>query len=240
MATSNGAPGKPMKHVGLRMVLSFLLVASLPALILFTSSGRLDWWEAWVMVGVMAVTTGASRALIMKKQPDLVTERASWTKASGAKAWDLKLMPFVAIYGPVLFWLGAGLDKRWNATPALPAWLEGAAFLIILAGYAFSTWAFLENRFFAAVVRIQTDRGQVVVQSGPYHFVRHPGYAGAVLGYLLTPVALGALWAYVPGILLIGAVVLRTALEDRTLMAELPGYQEYAQKTKWRLLPGVW
>lgn len=240
MATSNGASGKPMKHVGLRMVLSFLLVASLPALILFISSGQLDWWEAWAMVGVMAVTTGVSRALIMKKQPDLVAERAAWTKASGAKAWDLKLMPFVAIYGPLLFWLGAGLDKRWNATPVLPFWLEGLALVIILAGYGFSTWAFLENRFFAAVVRIQTDRGQVVVQSGPYHFVRHPGYAGAVLGYMLTPVALGALWAYVPGLLLIGAVVLRTALEDRTLLAELPGYQEYAQKTKWRLLPGVW
>jgi protein-S-isoprenylcysteine O-methyltransferase Ste14 len=96
------------------------------------------------------------------------------------------------------------------------------------------------NRFFAAVVRIQSDRDHKVVTGGPYRVVRHPGYAGGIWAWLATPLMLGTLWAYIPALLTIAAMVVRTALEDQTLHSELPGYAEYAQHTRYRLLPGVW
>jgi protein-S-isoprenylcysteine O-methyltransferase Ste14 len=107
-------------------------------------------------------------------------------------------------------------------------------------GYVLSSWALLENRFFSGVVRIQKDRGHQVVSTGPYGFVRHPGYAGALLAYLVTPVLLDSTWAFIPAVLMAGVVILRTALEDRTLQEELPGYKDYARKTRYRLLPGIW
>ena len=96
------------------------------------------------------------------------------------------------------------------------------------------------NRFFSGTVRIQEEREHRVVTRGPYHYVRHPGYAGAILFDLGTPPALGALWAFIPALLTVIFVFVRTALEDRTLNEELAGYQEYTQQVRYRLLPGVW
>jgi protein-S-isoprenylcysteine O-methyltransferase Ste14 len=139
-----------------------------------------------------------------------------------------------------LTWLVAGLDKRWNGSPALPLTVELGAFAIVIVGYWISVWALIANKFFSAVVRIQKERGHTVVTTGPYRFVRHPGYAGGVIAYLATPLALGTLWAYLPMGLILCALALRTALEDRTLQDELPGYAEYAARVRYRLLPGIW
>ncbi len=133
-----------------------------------------------------------------------------------------------------------GLDYRWQASGPVAPWLKWTALVLLIAGYAFSLWALIANRFFSTVVRIQRERGHTVVSSGPYRFVRHPGYAGGLLYYLMTPLLLGTLWGFVPVTLEIGLVVLRTALEDRTLQAELPGYADYARRVRYRLIPGVW
>ena len=98
----------------------------------------------------------------------------------------------------------------------------------------------MTNRFFSAIVRIQTDRGHTVITDGPYRFVRHPGYAGGLIWYVMTPLILGTLWAYVPTLFVIALTVLRTSLEDKTLQAELPGYQEYTRQTRYRLVLGIW
>ena len=98
----------------------------------------------------------------------------------------------------------------------------------------------MANRFFAAVVRIQEDRGHTVISSGPYRVVRHPGYAGGTWTWLAMPLMLGTLWSYIPAIATVAFICLRTALEDRTLRKELPGYAEYAQRTRYRLVPGIW
>ncbi len=223
-----------------RIAAGFVFVALLPLAILFAAAGRTDWWEAWAMAGVFAVATIASRAVLIVKQPDLATERVRWTGGQDVKSWDKSLMPIVALHGPMLMLLAAGLDKRFNGSPPLPLALELAALAVIAAGYAFSAWALAVNRFFSAVVRIQTDRAHTVVTTGPYRFVRHPGYAGGLAGHLVMPLALGTLWAFIPALLTIGALVARTWLEDRVLQAELPGYTAYAQKTRYRLVPGVW
>jgi protein-S-isoprenylcysteine O-methyltransferase Ste14 len=109
---------------------------------------------------------------------------------------------------------------------------------VILLGYVLGSWALIENRFFSGVVRIQKDRDHHVVTTGPYRFIRHPGYAGALWTYLATPVLLDSSWAFLPALFLLGILVLRTSLEDRTLQAELPGYAEYAQE-RFRLFPSL-
>jgi protein-S-isoprenylcysteine O-methyltransferase Ste14 len=98
----------------------------------------------------------------------------------------------------------------------------------------------LVNRFFSAVVRIQRDREHTVVTSGPYRLIRHPGYAGALITSLAIPLLLGSLWALIPAALVVCLLILRTALEDRTLQEKLDGYREYAGRVRYRLLPGVW
>ncbi|MGZ9223107.1 MAG: methyltransferase family protein, partial [Anaerolineales bacterium] len=114
------------------------------------------------------------------------------------------------------------------------------ALIVIILGFLFGSWAMVENRFFSGVVRIQKDRGHHVISSGPYRFVRHPGYAGALWTYVFLPMLLDSIWALIPAFLVIGVLVLRTALEDKTLQEELPGYKEFARKTRYRLIPGIW
>jgi protein-S-isoprenylcysteine O-methyltransferase Ste14 len=114
------------------------------------------------------------------------------------------------------------------------------AVVVIILGYLLGTWAMLENRFFSGVVRIQVDRGHTVVSTGPYAWIRHPGYAGALVVYLLTPILLDSIWALIPALMLALALIIRTALEDQTLQVELPGYEEFTKKTPYRLLPGIW
>jgi protein-S-isoprenylcysteine O-methyltransferase Ste14 len=107
-------------------------------------------------------------------------------------------------------------------------------------GGLFAQWAAMENAFFSAVVRIQEDRGQTVVTTGPYRYIRHPGYAGGLVFYLSVPIALGSLWALLPVLATLALTLLRTSLEDRTLLLKLKGYPEYASRTRWRLIPGIW
>lgn len=112
--------------------------------------------------------------------------------------------------------------------------------IVMVLGYAFSTWALIENKFFSGVVRIQKDRGHHVISTGPYRIIRHPGYAGALWIYLATPIFMDSLWAFIPTILLVGVTIIRTSLEDRTLQNELPGYKEFTDQTRYRLFPGIW
>ena len=111
---------------------------------------------------------------------------------------------------------------------------------VILAGYSLASYALIENRFFSALVRIQTDRGHRVVSSGPYRWLRHPGYAGALMSFWATPSWLDSWWAFIPAALVTAVLVIRTRLEDETLRNELDGYDDYARRVRYRLLPGVW
>lgn len=210
------------------------LVAGMGAL-LFGAAGRVDWPAGWSFLLVFAAFALASLRLV---DPDLVRERGRLP--SDAKRWDLFLAPlgFVFLYpGTVVF---SGLDLRLGGSPPLPEALETFALAVFGAGYAFGLWAMRCNRFFSTFVRIQRERGQTVVAGGPYAYVRHPGYGGAIVAHLAIPIALGSLWGLLPA--LVGALlfVARTAREDRTLREELPGYREYAARVPWRLLPRVW
>lgn len=228
------------QQIGAREAIGFLLNALILVSILFLLSGRLDWWEAWVMAGLFVVVLFESRLRMVVRDPDLARERASWKRQPGILAGDKALLLLVAVIGPFALMIVAGLDKRWGGSPALPPLLELAAFVIVALGYALSAWAMAANRFFSAVVRIQADRGHTLITRGPYRFVRHPGYAGGLLTYLAMPLALGTLWAFLPALAIGIGLIVRAAREDRFLQRELPGYADYARQIRYRLLPGIW
>ena len=134
----------------------------------------------------------------------------------------------------------AGLDHRYAWSAAFPLWLNLLGLILIAIGYFFASWALAENRFFSGVVRIQADRGHVVCDTGPYRIVRHPGYAGNILALFGIVLAFSSLWTLIPAALALVIAVLRTALEDRTLQEELPGYRDYATRVRYRLSPGLY
>jgi protein-S-isoprenylcysteine O-methyltransferase Ste14 len=134
----------------------------------------------------------------------------------------------------------AGLDHRFGWSPHFPSWLNVLGLALAAAGYGFAGWAFLENRFFSAVVRIQSERGHVVCDTGPYKIVRHPGYSGSVLASFAMALALDSVWTLIPATAAVVIAVVRTTLEDRTLQEELPGYRGYADRVRYRLIPGIY
>lgn len=224
----------------IRAVVMFVLFAVLLPMVMFLTAGTLAWTMAWVYMGVHVAFTLLSRALAWRKNPSLLQERAHSLEAEDSSPWDKALVVVVGLLGPVVLFLVAGLDFRYQASPDLPTWAQVLALVAVLFGFSWGTWAFVANAYFSAVVRIQEDRGQTVIQDGPYRIMRHPGYAGALVTYVAIPFMLGTLWALVPAALFILVVILRTAMEDRTLQEQLPGYAEYAARTRYRLLPGIW
>lgn len=223
-----------------RLLIAAIIMLVLPAVILFGSSGRLNWGMAWVYIGMTTAFTIGSRIIMLRKNPDLIAERAQFSDKGDTKPWDKTLMPLVAIIGPTVMLIVAGLDMRFGWSPNLPLALQVAALVITALGYLLGVWATVVNKFFSAVVRIQRERGHTVVTSGPYHYVRHPGYAGGIVATFALPLLLDSLWALVPAVLVNCLLIVRTALEDSTLQEELDGYRDYAGRVRYRLLPGVW
>ena len=204
---------------------------------LFGAAGTWRWWNAWVYLVFM---TGISVLVgrFFRESPDLAEER----RGSGrkAKAWDRVLVPILTIVLPFSANLLAGLDRRYAWTTSITAPWALLALAGMIGSSALIFQAMRANRFFSAHVRIQTDRGQTVVDGGPYRYVRHPGYTGAIVYNLAVPILLGSLVAFRIGLTIAVLFVIRTALEDRTLQNELPGYRRYAETTRYRLLPRVW
>lgn len=221
-------------------MVGFALYVVLSFGILFIAAGTLAWPIAWVYAVLSLVMILASRLLVWRKWPDALRERGQFTEAEGIQPWDRLLSFIVGLLGPTTVGIVAGLDHRFSWSPKVPDSAVAAATLLVAVGFGLGTWAMVANRYFSAVARIQSDRGQSVVRWGPYRFVRHPAYAGALLSGLATPVMLSALWAWIPALGMIIAVVIRTRLEDRMLLEGLDGYADYAEMTRHRLIPGVW
>ncbi len=221
------------------IIIQLLIVLVLLPLLPLLISRRWDWWEAWVYAAISILGFIISRALAARRNPGLLRERAQSMQQENTEPWDRLLAPLVAL-GSVFISVAAALDKLFAWSPDISIPVEVVALLAILAGYVIGTYALMENRFFSGVVRIQSDRGHAVVSSGPYSWVRHPGYAGVLLTYLAMPFFLDSLWAVIPAILVLMALVIRTSLEDRTLQEKLDGYREYAARVRYRLVPGIW
>ncbi len=216
----------------IRLVLYILVVAA----ILFVSSGRIDWYMAWAFLGVYLAIIIIGVVYI---DPDLLEERSHI--GPGAKKWDILLAFLVVIFLLPLTFLVAGLDTgRYHWSPDFPVWIQLIFLLSFAIGSAIQLWAMITNKFFSTVVRIQTDRGHYVVTDGPYMYVRHPGYSAAIIVSFSIPLLLGSLWALVPSMVGDIILIIRTVLEDNTLKKELNGYDEYACRVRYRLIPSIW
>lgn len=198
-----------------------------------------DWWQAWVYFLINFVGFIISRLLANQRHPDLIAERGQYLDHPNPESWDKSLSILLGFFG-ALIPITAGLEARFSQGWAKTLPIEILAIALILIGHVISSYALIENRFFSGVVRIQTDRGQHVVYSGPYRWVRHPGYAGAILTYLATPLLLESGWTFIPVILTTGIIFVRTALEDKTLQEKLDGYKAYTNQVPYRLIPGLW
>jgi protein-S-isoprenylcysteine O-methyltransferase Ste14 len=222
-------------RVIVQMLFFVVVVPFLPLLI----SWRWGWWQAWVYALVCVLGFVISRLLAAQRHPDLLAERSRFMQHEDAKSWDKLLAPLVGL-GSGLVPLVAGLEARLGGTFAFSSALNLLGLVGVLAGYVLGAYALIENRFFSGMVRLQADRSQRVVTGGPYRWMRHPGYAGALLSYLGMPLFLDSPWAFVPAAFLLVVLVIRTGLEDRTLHEELEGYRDYARRGRYRLLPGLW
>jgi len=227
------------KKIPLRaIVLMLFFIVVIPLLPLLISR-RWDWWEAWTYAGISILGFAISRMLAAQRHPDILSERAKFLQHEDAKTFDKILSPLVGLGGGIIPII-AGLDELFQWSPGFSPTVKIISLIIILAGYTLASYALIENRFFSGMVRIQTDRGHEVVSGGPYRWVRHPGYAGSLITYPVIPLLLDSEWTFIPAILLIIILVIRTYLEDKTLQKELPGYADYAKKVRYRLVPGVW
>jgi protein-S-isoprenylcysteine O-methyltransferase Ste14 len=219
------------KHIGL------VVVVCAP---LFIGAGTLRWDWAWLFTVITFIGWVALSIILIFTNPELLNERGKRVKdLTGTKRWDWIVMTIYSIL-LVAVPLIAGLDYRyaWSSPTADGIKIVGLAVLVF--SFIPLTWSMAVNRFFEATVRIQENRGHQVITSGPYRYVRHPGYVGVILQFIAVPLSLGTFAPWIPALLGVALYALRTALEDRTLTAELPGYAEYAQRTHYRLLPGVW
>lgn len=235
-------PGKNTDQRSLKqgLILAIIFTSVPPVVLVIGISGDWGWLWGWLFTGILGLGFVVSRIIAHRAHPDLLTERAQFTRQRNEKGWDRWLSVPALIIGTVLLYSVSGLDHRYGWSPALPSWVQVAAMIIVVLGYAVGTWAMVANRFFSVHVRIQTERGHTVQTGGPYRFVRHPGYASTIITYFAYALMLGSLWALIPAAVSNSLFVARTALEDRTLQAELPGYREYTQITRYRLFPGIW
>lgn len=206
--------------------------------ILFIPAGRLDWVMAWVWIGTYLSSVLVGVSFLAKADEELIEERRQVKE--GTKLWDRILTNLYSLVSIPIALIVAGLDQRFGWPPPIALAFQIVALVAVILAYGLIFWAMTSNTFFATYVRIQKDRGHVAVSSGPYRFVRHPGYVGMIVSALATPLVLGSLWALIPAGLGACIIVVRTVLEDRTLQDELVGYKEYAQRVRYRLLPGVW
>jgi protein-S-isoprenylcysteine O-methyltransferase Ste14 len=229
-----------IRAVGWKAWLRFIAFMLLLPMVLFIAAGRLNWVWAWVYVGVIVFFTFVSRIIVIRTNPDLIAERAQSLEREDIRGWDRLILFFLLLIGPLTMMIVAGLDERFGWSPQISVALRLVALAIMVLGYTVGTWAMAVNRYYSAVVRIQKDRDQTVVTDGPYRFVRHPSYATGNVASLMIPILLGSLWALIPTILVVLGTIIRTALEDKTLLEELDGYKEYAARVRYRLLPGVW
>lgn len=204
--------------------------------ILFISAGKIDFLQGWIFFVTNVIASIMSAISI--KDIDIIKERSTIKK--DAKSWDKKILALSAVFY-LLTIIIAGFDAgRFNWSPDFNIGIFILGAFLILAGNSIFLIAKNQNKFFSAIVRIQTDRGHSVCDKGLYKIVRHPGYLGMSISLIGLPVTVGSMWCFIPILISIVLLLVRTNLEDKTLINELDGYYSYTQKTKYKLIPYIW
>jgi protein-S-isoprenylcysteine O-methyltransferase Ste14 len=219
-------------------IVRLALTTLVSGVLLFLMAGTIAWPVAWIYMALVTGVLVAYSVILARIHPDLIEERKQ--PPADAKKWDKPFVAIVGAIGPLALFILCALDHRFRWSPPLAVTIHVAGLLMVAAGGTLTNLAVAHNRFFSAIVRIQRDRGHHVVDTGPYQFVRHPGYVGSILHMFGTALALGSLWGLIVAAVVSAVLAVRTSLEDRTLHAELEGYADYAAHVRYRLLPRVW
>jgi protein-S-isoprenylcysteine O-methyltransferase Ste14 len=206
-------------------------------LILFIGSGDLHWRAAWIYLGIGILSVLVNSFFMLRTSPETVAERGT---AKGWRDWDKLISGLWAAAQYLFLPLIAALDHRFGWTGEISIHWQISGALVYALSLALSGWAMITNAYFSTAARIQTDRGQKVCKSGPYRYVRHPGYIGFGLQSVSTALLLGSAWALIPAVLAVALMVTRTVFEDHMLRAELSGYEEYTHEVRFQLIPGIW
>ncbi|MFZ5354570.1 MAG: methyltransferase family protein [Bacillota bacterium] len=207
------------------------------ALSFFLAAGRADILRAWIYIGVYFVGSLYGLYIFVSKVPGLANERGEIKK--GTKKWDIPIILLFFMLAILITPITAGLDIRNGLTYMNFSFLY-LGIALYLVSLVFSMWPILHNPFFEGTVRMQKDRNQTVISTGPYRIVRHPGYLGMLTGAFPLPLALGSVASLIPAAIMAVLVVIRTFLEDKTLQEELPGYKAYCKSVRYRLIPYIW
>jgi protein-S-isoprenylcysteine O-methyltransferase Ste14 len=206
--------------------------------LLFAAAGTLRWAAGWAFLALYASQLLINEVWLARRDPDLAKERRAPGRATTSPQWDRRYMAASAVFAP-LWLVFMALDAKrfdWSHLPPAIA-VAGGALMLLGTGIAYLSLR--ANRYASTIVRIQPDRGQHVVDTGIYAHVRHPMYAGTMLNVVGMPLVLGSAWGLVGAWLLVGLIVCRTILEDGYLRRQLAGYDAYAERVPWRLIPGL-
>lgn len=205
--------------------------------LVFLPVGSIRWRPGWIFLAVLVLSYGLSALVLLWVNPIIYRARSRFQP--GTKAWDKALLAVILPAMVAIIPIGT-FDAGRAHWSVVPDWLVGMGYAVLVAGIAAATWAQTVNPYFEPGVRIQSERQQRVIDTGPYRFARHPGYISALLIFLGMALALGSLWALAPAALASAFLIARTAFEDRLLRRELSGYEAYSHRVRWRLFPGVW
>ena len=228
------APRVPLTKLVVRFAIVFILMP----LLFFSTAGTVRWPVAWVYLIGQFMFSVSIVAWLNKNNPDLLRERMTFMKKSG-KSWDKPIVLAFTALSVALYAL-PGLDAVRYHWTYVPPTIQLVAFAGLVAGSALVFRVMQVNTFLTPLVEIQRDRGHTVVSTGPYAYVRHPMYAGMTISMISLPLFLGSLWTLAIAGVILTLLFVRTYIEDRTLHRELPGYAEYAQRVRYRIVPGVW
>ncbi len=211
------------------------------AVALMWPAGTVYWWEAWVVIALWTVYDFTMTSYLLRHDPALLKERLRFVPIhQEQKSWDKVLMLMFFIAGIGLY-LVPGFDViRFGWSESLPMWMKVVGMVVQIPCFVLLGWVMRENTYLSQVVKIDEARGHQVITTGPYALVRHPMYTIVIVLLFAMPIALGSRYALILSVFLSVLLVVRTYLEDRTLHEELEGYVEYAEKTRYRLLPGIW
>ncbi len=227
------------KHKALKLTLRVIVSLAFIIAIIFWPAGTFKWPEGWIFLGAYILFVLWIFLWLKKNNPELLKERMNSMKRKDAKPWDkLIIIAFTCLL--VGMAIAAGLDAVRFHWSRAPLFIQALGFSGIVLAAILGFWAMRENSFLSAIVRIQSDRGHTVCSTGPYRYVRHPLYVANIIFLVCIPLFLGSFYALIPGSLAALLFILRTYLEDKTLFNELPGYREYTEQVRYRLLPGVW
>ena len=222
-----------------QLVLRSALWIAFMAAVLFIAAGNWGWIEGWAFIGIFTGGSIAFCAWLMRTDPELLKQRMGMVVQKDQARWDQIFMGSVVIGWNV--WLALmALDSERYHLSHVPAWLEAVGGLLIVAGFFSTVPVFRANTFAAPVVRVQEERGQRVIDTGPYALVRHPMYAAAMLYLIGLPLLLGSWYGLLGMVAIAGAISWRATREEETLKRELPGYGAYMERVRWRLVPYLW